>query len=255
MRPGSSRSCILAPSLATLAVLLSLGCPADEPSATTGEGSSSGGAGGSTSGPAGSTSAVDGSDDATTGGAGSTAGPEDSETTADGGSTGEPSTPCELGCTQLAACGKAPLEGCISECEDFFDQIEGFEECEQAEEALWICFGEAPCDELERHCAAEIEAEYLACEEGLSCTQEVDGAIDGSTCTITQVCGDGLDRALECEQGTCSCIDAGMVTGSCAQDTLCGDLADLPLERFEETVDAFLLECCGWDPPTPPGEG
>ncbi len=193
----------------------------------------------------------------TTGGVDSTSGDSSSsggEASTSGSSTGSASTPCELGCTHFADCEQGPYEDCLLECQEYFAEIEGFAECELAASELWTCFGQARCDTLERTCAAELEAEFIACEKGLGCSQSVIGAIDGSNCNVEQVCG-GEAREIDCLDGTCTCIDAGMVTGSCPQRGICSELADAGPGQFEQVVDEFVLACCGWDPPVPPGEG
>lgn len=243
---GWSRAVLLA-----IAVALS-GCPAPVTPGGDGDGTSSGDEPGATLGAVDSSTGVSGSATAT--GGGDATGTSASESSGQG-SSGGPATPCEAGCAKWAACERIPYEDCVLECDGYFDEIAGFRACEQAAVDLWTCFGVARCGAFESECEAEIEAEYVACEEGLGCSTEAGGAIDGSSCSITQTCGDGLERELDCFDGTCSCTESGVVTGSCPQQDICSELADVPPRQLDALVDEFLFECCGWDPPVPPGEG
>ncbi|MEM7153792.1 MAG: hypothetical protein AAF799_13170 [Myxococcota bacterium] len=233
-----------------LALPLVTGCPDDSPPpAGSGEGSTS--AAGGTTGLSESPQTTAGSSSS-----GNAEGSGTTQATLDGGSsddtTGTPGTICESTCENLAKCKDAPFAGCVLECEEYFEQIAGFEDCEQAALDLYACFGQAECDEIYGGCQPEIDAEFLACEEGLGCTQFVSGANDGSNCLIEQTCGDGLERYLECEAGTCTCFDQGMDVGTCPQQELCLDLADAQFPESQALVDDFLMECCGWKPPVAP---
>lgn len=246
------------PFIFALALPLLTGCPDDTPSTADGGQGTSTGDGGTTDAtpPPGMAEDSGSSGNGGGDGDGTTSDSSDGDTTigssgsegSDGTTTGDAGTLCETACANFAECKSLPFEDCVLECDEYFGDISGFKVCEQAAMDLYTCFGQAECDQIYEGCEEEIEAEFLACEKGLGCSQFVSGALDGSSCSVEQTCGDGLDRVFECEAGTCTCLETGVETGSCRQGDVCIDLAEGP------ALDAALLECCGWDPPVPPGE-
>jgi hypothetical protein len=215
-----------------------------DPGDTSGEApSSSGGDSVSSTPTSGDESATDGTLDPPPGtmGTGSAAPPESTGDTQ--GETGAAANPCEAMCEQAGLCelhGDVPA--CVAICLDTIEELGGA--CRAAVWEKTACFAELGCEALAKALAGEeghpclgaVLEQEAACGEP-SCDWGAGGDLRGSACSLFVQCPGDPEREMQCDTQTCTCLEDGVMTGSCAAEGVCEDL---------DAIQERGPECCGF---------
>lgn len=231
-----------------------LGC---DPSPGTGDGSE----GTSTTSSESSTSS---GDESSTGGAGVSTDVVGDETAgSDESGGGQPTSDmeiCEALCAWETGCyDDYPLEVCMADCLENLGVFDAIEECDAAAEEVFWCqaqFESCEPTEISPECEAADQV-LIECDDQFTCFAGFIVDKDLSSCTATATCDltDPQTLEMECDTETCTCTENGEVTGECPARGVCMTIDPEDFESFEEMVDPFVEECCGWvdfgDPPIP----
>ncbi len=161
----------------------------------------------------------------------------------EGGSTGSPPHPCEAMCEQAGLCElHSDVPGCVTICLDTIDELGG--ECRAAVWEKTACFAELGCEALAKALAGEgphaclgaVQDQEAACGEP-ECDWGAGGDLRGSACSLFVQCPGDPEREMQCDTQTCTCLEDGVMTGSCAAEGACEDL---------DTVQERGPACCGF---------
>lgn len=161
----------------------------------------------------------------------------------EGGSTGAPPHPCEAMCEQAGLCElHSDVPGCVTICLDTIDELGGA--CRAAVWEKTACFAELGCEALakalageEGHpCVGTVLDQEAACGPP-SCDWAAGGDQQGTSCALFVECPGDPPREMQCDTQTCTCLEDGVMTGSCAAEGVCEDL-----DAIQERGPA----CCGF---------
>jgi hypothetical protein len=161
----------------------------------------------------------------------------------EGGSTGSPPHPCEAMCEQAGLCElHSDVPGCVAICLDTIDELGGA--CRAAVWEKTACFAELGCEALAKALAGEeghpclgaVLDQEAACGEP-ECDWGAGGDLRGSACSLFVQCPGDPEREMQCDTQTCTCLEDGVMTGSCAAEGVCEDL---------DAIQERGPECCGF---------
>lgn len=166
------------------------------------------------------------------------------------GDTGDEDT-CAAFCAAVVAC--FPMVD-VTECIAEFCGDEGeTPECVAATDARYLCFASMSCDDIlvfyneddPGPCSEAVAEEVKICTGQNACDYEANGQVDGSACSIDFECIGEPPQAMQCDTETCTCIEDGSTTGTCASEAICAQWTDL--DTVQLLVD-LAATCCSFGP-------
>lgn len=172
------------------------------------------------------------------------------DTAVSSGDTGDQDA-CASFCAAATACFPTVI---VTECiAEFCGDEDETPACVAATDARHMCFASMSCDDISVFfneddpgpCSEAVAQEVKICTGENACDHEASGNVDGSACSIDFECIGEPPQAMQCDTETCTCIEDGSTTGTCASDAICAKLTDL--DSFQMLVD-LAATCCSFGP-------
>jgi hypothetical protein len=153
---------------------------------------------------------------------------------------------CQSYCAAVVTCDpdNGPYEDCVTGC---VTELAGYTpECQVAYCEAYACVGTLDCATLE---AGSADCDAMLAAAGDQCGRaETDGGDSGDTACSASIgpdgmscvwtCKiDGIEQALDCAEGTCTCLENGVETASCPDSDIC---------ELIDSIDDYAKGCCGW---------
>ncbi|WAS89754.1 hypothetical protein [Nannocystis punicea] len=172
------------------------------------------------------------------------------DTGASSGDTGGEDA-CAAFCAAVVACAPTVIvEECIAE---FCGDEGATPACVAATDARHMCFASMSCDDIlvflneddPGPCSEAVAQEVESCTGQKACEYEANGTVDGSACSIDFECIGEPPQAMQCDTETCTCIEDGSTTGTCASEGICANVTDL--DSVQLLVE-LAATCCSFGP-------